>query len=65
MPYNLFASGKFDSLNPYMIFAVTGALIAALGAAFSLPLPTAICLIGMGNSIFHIRIYSITLTGFL
>jgi len=34
MPYNLFVSGKFDSLNPYMIFAVTDALIAALGRPF-------------------------------
>jgi len=49
-----YTSGKFERLNPYLIFAVSGALIVALGAAFSLPLPAAICLIGMGNSIFHV-----------
>ena len=49
-----FASGKLAALNPYMIFAVSGALIVALGAVFSFPLPSAICLIGLGNSVFHV-----------
>lgn len=49
-----FSSGKYKSLSLYLIFAVSGALIVALGAAFSFFLPAAICLIGMGNSLFHV-----------
>jgi len=49
-----FSSGKYSSPNLYLIFAVSGALIVALGAAISFSLPVAICLIGMGNSFFHV-----------
>jgi len=49
-----FSSGKQGSPNLYLIFAVSGALLVALGAAISFSLPAAICLIGMGNSFFHV-----------
>ena len=44
---------KFAGVNPYLISAVSGAFLVALGAAASFPLPVGICLIGLGNSLFH------------
>ncbi|MEI8200629.1 MAG: hypothetical protein WCG21_11235 [Eubacteriales bacterium] len=49
-----FTSDKHARSNLYLVFAVSGALIVALGAAISFSLPAAICLIGMGNSFFHV-----------
>lgn len=49
-----FTSDKYGRPNLYLIFAVSGALMVALGAAISFSLPAAICLIGMGNSFFHV-----------
>lgn len=49
-----FTLDKYGRPNLYLIFAVSGALMAALGAAISFSLPAAICLIGMGNSFFHV-----------
>ena len=39
--------------NLYVVFAVAGAFIVALGAAIPFPLPVGVCLIGLGNSLFH------------
>jgi len=39
--------------NLYVVFAVAGAFITALGAAIPFPLPVGVCLIGLGNSLFH------------
>jgi len=47
-------SDKYGRPNLYLIFAVSGALMVTLGAAISFSLPPAICLIGMGNSFFHV-----------
>jgi len=46
-------SARYGHPDLYLIFAVSGGLIVALGTAISFPLPAAICLIGLGNSIFH------------
>lgn len=49
-----FTPDKYGRPNLYLIFAVSGAVIVALGAAISFSLPASICLIGMGNSFFHV-----------
>lgn len=47
------SSSRRTGFNPYLIFAVSGAILVAFGAAVSFPLPVSICLIGLGNSLFH------------
>jgi len=60
--YNLIAfstqailGGILDTVfhRQHLIAAVTGAVIVALGAAFTLTLPVSVCMIGLGNSLFH------------
>lgn len=41
------------SANPYLIAAVAGAVIVALGASFTFALPVSVCMVALGNSLFH------------
>ncbi|HOD93007.1 MAG TPA: hypothetical protein PLT91_05230 [Clostridia bacterium] len=43
-----------DTLSRYRLFAIAGGILTSFGALFSLPIPIKICMIGIGNSLFHV-----------
>lgn len=48
------SSGKSGLAGQYLLFAAAGSVLVVFGAAGIFSLPAAICLIGLGNSLFHV-----------
>ena len=43
-----------DTIQKYRYIAIGGGLLTSLGALFFLPVPIRICMLGIGNSLFHV-----------